>query len=154
MGSKVVPVNEMVNQIGHKFEPSEWMVLDQKRIDSFADCTEDHQFIHVDQEAAAKTPFGGTIAHGLLTLSSLVKLCEDSCLYPENIVMGINYGFNKVRFLAPVRAGKRVRAHVEIQNVEPKDEKRYVVTLAISVEIEDEEKPALVAEWMNMMVAA
>tara|TARA_X000001036_G_scaffold390962_1_gene388924 strand:- start:108 stop:572 length:465 start_codon:yes stop_codon:yes gene_type:complete len=154
MGSKVVAVSEMVNQIGHKFEPGNWMTLDQDRINSFADCTEDHQFIHVDEEAAAQTPFGGTIAHGLLTLSSLVKLCEDSSLYPDNIVMGINYGFNKVRFLAPVRAGKRVRAHVEIQNVEPKDEKRYVVTLAITVEIEDEEKPALVAEWMNMMVAA
>ena len=154
MGSKIVAVSEMVNQIGHKFEPGNWMTLDQDRINSFADCTEDHQFIHVDEEAAAQTPFGGTIAHGLLTLSSLVKLCEDSSLYPENIVMGINYGFNKVRFLAPVRAGKRVRAHVEIQNVEPKDEKRYVVTLAITVEIEDEEKPALVAEWMNMMVAA
>ncbi len=154
MGSKVVAVSEMVNQIGHKFEPGNWMTLDQDRINSFADCTEDHQFIHVDEEAAAQTPFGGTIAHGLLTLSSLVKLCEDSSLYPENIVMGINYGFNKVRFLAPVRAGKRVRAHVEIQNVEPKDEKRYVVTLAITVEIENEEKPALVAEWMNMMVAA
>ena len=154
MGSKVVAVSEMVNQIGHKFEPGDWMILDQDRINSFADCTEDHQFIHVDEEAAAQTPFGGTIAHGLLTLSSLVKLCEDSSLYPENIVMGINYGFNKVRFLAPVRAGKRVRAHVEIQNVEPKDEKRYVVTLAITVEIENEEKPALVAEWMNMMVAA
>ena len=154
MGSKVVAVSEMVNQIGHKFEPGNWMTLDQDRINSFADCTEDHQFIHVDEEAAAQTPFGGTIAHGLLTLSSLVKLCEDSSLYPENIVLGINYGFNKVRFLAPVRAGKRVRAHVEIQNVEPKDEKRYVVTLAITVEIEDEEKPALVAEWMNMMVAA
>lgn len=154
MGSKVVATSEMVNQIGYKFEPGDWMILDQGRINSFADCTEDHQFIHVDEEAAAQTPFGGTIAHGLLTLSSLVKLCEDSCLYPENIVMGINYGFNKVRFLAPVRAGKRVRAHVEIQNVEPKDEKRYVVTLAITVEIEDEEKPALVAEWMNMMVAA
>ena len=154
MGSKVVAVSEMVNQIGHKFEPGNWMTLDQDRINSFADCTEDHQFIHVDEEAAAQTPFGGTIAHGLLTLSSLVKLCEDSSLYPENIVMGINYGFNKVRFLAPVRAGKRVRAHVEIQNVEPKDEKRYVVTLAITVEIEDEEKPALVAEWMNMMVTA
>ena len=154
MGSKVVAVSEMVNQIGHKFEPGNWMTLDQDRINSFADCTEDHQFIHVDEEAAAQTPFGGTIAHGLLTLSSLVKLCEDSSLYPDNIVMGINYGFNKVRFLAPVRAGKRVRAHVEIQNVEPKDEKRYVVTLAITVEIEDEEKPALAAEWMNMMVAA
>ena len=154
MGSKVVATSEMVNQIGYKFEPGDWMILDQGRINSFADCTEDHQFIHVDEEAAAQTPFGGTIAHGLLTLSSLVKLCEDSCLYPENIVMGINYGFNKVRFLVPVRAGKRVRAHVEIQNVEPKDEKRYVVTLAITVEIEDEEKPALVAEWMNMMVAA
>ncbi|MDG1988337.1 MAG: MaoC family dehydratase [Halieaceae bacterium] len=154
MGSKVVAVSEMVNQIGHKFEPGNWMILDQDRINSFADCTEDHQFIHVDEEAAAQTPFGGTIAHGLLTLSSLVKLCEDSCLYPDNLVMGINYGFNKVRFLAPVRAGKRVRAHVEVKNVEPKDEKRYVVTLAITVEIEDEEKPALVAEWMNMMVAA
>ena len=74
MGSKVVAVSEMVNQIGHKFEPGNWMTLDQDRINSFADCTEDHQFIHVDEEAAAQTPFGGTIAHGLLTLSSLVKL--------------------------------------------------------------------------------
>ena len=129
MGSKVVAVSEMVNQIGHKFEPGNWMTLDQDRINSFADCTEDHQFIHVDEEAAAQTPFGGTIAHVLLTLSSLVKLCEDSSLYPENIVMGINYGFNKVRFLAPVRAGKRVRAHVEIQNVEPKDENDTLLRL-------------------------
>ena len=150
----MVKPEEMEAQAGTKLPPGEWFEVDQERINTFADCTEDHQVIHVEEAAAAQTPFGGTIAHGLLTLSSLVKLCEDSSLYPENIVMGINYGFNKVRFLAPVRAGKRGRAHVEIQNVEPKDEKRYVVTLAITVEIEDEEKPALVAEWMNMMVAA
>nr|WP_232059348.1 MaoC family dehydratase [Kineobactrum salinum] len=142
----------MLKQKGRRFEPGEWSTLDQQRIDTFADCTEDHQFIHVDPEKAAQTPFGGTIAHGLLTLSMLVKLCEGNGIMPENTVMGINYGFDKVRFLAPVRAGKRVRARIEILDVQQKDANRFLIKQEVTVEIEGEETPALIAEWLGMMV--
>lgn len=152
MALQVIPREQMLEQKGRKFEPGDWVTLDQGRIDTFADCTEDHQFIHVDQEKAAQTPFEGTIAHGFLTLSMLVRLCRDSGVMPKNVVMGINYGFNKVRFLAPVRAGKRVRAHVEILDVDQKDDNRFLVSQGISVEIEGEETPALVAEWLSMVV--
>lgn len=152
MSLRVVPKEEMVNAAGTKFEPGEWVTLDQERINSFADCTEDHQYIHIDEEAAGKTPFGGTIAHGFLTLSMLVKMMEGVGLMPENVVMGINYGFDKIRFLAPVRAGKRVRAHAEVIGVEQKDDNRFLVRQAVSVEIEGEETPALVAEWLSMVV--
>ncbi|MBA6413125.1 MaoC family dehydratase [Parahaliea sp. F7430] len=154
MAVTVVSKEEMLKQKGVKLEPGPWVTLDQSRINAFADCTEDHQFIHIDQEKAAQTPFGGTIAHGFLTLSMLVKMCEDSGVIPENIVMGINYGFNKVRFLAPVRAGKRVRAHVEMLDVEEKEGNRLLITQGITVEIEGEETPALVAEWLSMVVVA
>ena len=90
MAVKIVPKSEMVNAVGTKYEPSEWIEVTQDRINTFADCTEDHQFIHIDQEAAAKTPFGGTIAHGFLTLSLLSKMIEGNGVIPENTVMGIN----------------------------------------------------------------
>ncbi|GAB3285770.1 MaoC family dehydratase [Parahaliea aestuarii] len=154
MAATLIPKDKMLEQKGRKFEPGPWVTLEQERINQFADCTEDHQFIHIDQEKAAKTPFGGTIAHGFLTLSMLVKMCEEATVVPDNIVMGINYGFNKVRFLAPVRAGKRVRAHCEIANVEAKDGNRFLITQSVSVEIEGEETPALVAEWLSMIVTA
>ena len=154
MAVTVVPKEEMLNHIGTKFEPSEWITVDQDRINTFADCTEDHQFIHTDEEKAAQTPFGGTIAHGFLTLSMLAKFAEDIMVAPENMVMGMNYGFDKVRFLAPVRAGKRVRATGEVMSVEIKDGNRFLVKMALSVEIEGEETPALVAEWLNMTVTA
>ncbi len=153
MAIQVVPKDEMVNAIGTKYEPGEWIEVTQDRINAFADCTEDHQFIHVDLEKAAQTPFGGTIAHGFLTLSLLSKLIEGNGVVPENTVMGLNYGFDKVRFLAPVRAGKRVRAHVEVLNVERKDDNRFLIKNGISIEIEGEEKPALVAEWLSMVIA-
>ncbi|HEY6132307.1 MAG TPA: MaoC family dehydratase [Halioglobus sp.] len=153
MAVKVVPKEELVNAIGHKFEPGAWIAVDQDRIDTFADCTEDHQFIHVDPEAAKNTPFGGTIAHGFLSLSLLPKLVEGNGIIPENVVMGLNYGFDKVRFLAPVRSGKRIRAHMEIANVTPKEDNRFLIKQAISVEIEGEETPALVADWLTMVVA-
>ena len=138
---------------GEGGEPgSEWIEIGQDRINTFADCTEDHQFIHIDEEKAAQTPFGGTIAHGMLTLSVSAKFAEEIMIAPENMVMGINYGFDKVRFLAPVRAGKRVRAVDEVMSVENKDDNRFLVKLAVSVEIEGEETPALVAEWLNMSI--
>ncbi len=154
MATIVVPKEKMVEQAGTKFEPGEWVEVTQQRINEFADCTGDHQFIHIDEEKAAQTPFGGTIAHGFLTLSLLVKMCEGRSIVPENTVMGINYGFDKIRFLMPVRAGKRVRAHVEVMSVEAKDDNRFLIKNAVSVEIEGEETPALVAEWLSMVVAA
>ncbi|MDZ7784142.1 MAG: MaoC family dehydratase [Halioglobus sp.] len=152
MAVKVVPKEELLDAVGTRFEPGEWIEVNQDRIDAFADCTDDHQFIHVDEEAAKKTPFGGTIAHGFLTLSLLTKMVEGNGIVPENVVMGLNYGFDKVRFLTPVRAGKRVRANIEIADVTPKEDNRFLIKQAISVEIEGEENPALVAEWLTMVV--
>lgn len=153
MAVKIVPKEEMVNAVGTKFEPGPWIEVSQERINAFADTTEDHQFIHVDLEKAAQTPFGGTIAHGLLTLSLLPRLVEQSGVFPENLAMGLNYGFDKVRYLAPVRSGKRVRANVTVASVDRKDENRFLVKLSVSVEIEGEETPALIAEWLNMLIA-
>lgn len=153
MAVKVVPKEEMLNTVGTQFEPSDWIEITQERINTFADCTEDHQFIHVDEEAAKNTPFGGTIAHGFLTLSLLSKMAEGNGVVPENVVMGLNYGFDKVRFLSPVASGKRVRSHAEIVDVSTKDGSRFLVKQKISVEIEGEENPALVAEWLTMVVA-
>jgi acyl dehydratase len=153
MAVKVVPKDEMVNAVGTKFDPSDWITIDQERINTFADCTEDHQFIHVDEEAAKNTPFGGTIGHGFLTLSLLSRMAVGNGIIPENTVMGLNYGFDKVRFLAPVPSGKRVRSHAEVASVDRKDDNRFLVKQNITVEIEGEETPALVAEWLTMVVA-
>ena len=151
MGVQVVPKEEFLNYVGHKFEPGEWYEISQQRINDFADCTDDHQFIHVDEERAAQSPFGGTIAHGFLTLSLLSKIATGNGVAPEGVVMGVNYGFDKVRFLAPVRAGKRVRAHVEIGDIQQKDDNRFLIKQQISVEIEGEETPALACEWLSMV---
>ena len=154
MGMTTVPKEQLADHVGTQFAPSAWLTLDQDRIDTFAACTEDHQFIHVDREKAAQTPFGGTIAHGFLTLSMLARLTEGEGVVPENVAMGINYGFDKVRFLAPVRAGKRVRAHRKLLRVDRKDEKRFLMKTEVSVEIEGEDTPALIAEWLTMVVCA
>lgn len=154
MTTQVLTLNQFLNSAGTKSEPSRWFAMDQNRINAFADCTEDHQFIHVDQEAAKQTPFGTTIAHGFLTLSMLAKMAEDVLVAPEGMVMGMNYGFDKVRFLAPVKSGKRVRCHSEVANIEQKDDKRFLITQTITVEIEGEEKPALIADWLNMIFIA
>jgi acyl dehydratase len=154
MGIQIVPKDEFLGFIGHKFEAGEWFELSQERINDFADCTEDHQFIHIDQEKAAQTPFGGTIAHGFLTLSALVPMTTGVGVAPEGVMMGVNYGFDKVRFLAPVRAGKRVRAHMEIADIQAKDANRFLIKQNVSVEIEGEDTPALVAEWLSMVVVA
>jgi acyl dehydratase len=151
MAIKVVPKAQLADQVGTK-TTSDWVTMDQGRINAFADCTEDHQFIHIDEENAAKTPFGGTIAHGFLTLSMLPKLSEGQGVVPENVVMGINYGSNKVRFLAPVRAGKRIRSHSELIKVDQKDDNRFLLTSSVTIEIEGEETPALVAETLTMLV--
>jgi acyl dehydratase len=147
---KTVPKNEMTNAVGMKLGPSDWIELSQQRINAFADCTEDHQFIHVDEAKAKETPFGGTIAHGFLTLSLLAGLIEKIGVTPENTVMGMNYGFDKIRVLAPVKSGKRVRMVGEVLNVDQKDENRFLTTFGVSIEIEGEDTPALVAEFLLM----
>ena len=147
---KTVPKNEMTNAVGMKLGPSDWIELSQQRINAFADCTEDHQFIHVDEAKAKATPFGGTIAHGFLTLSLLAGLIEKIGVTPENTVMGMNYGFDKIRFLAPVKSGKRVRMVGEVLSVDQKDANRFLITFGVSIEIEGEDTPALVAEFLLM----
>jgi len=134
----------------------DWFEITQDRIDAFADVTEDHQFIHVDPEACATlSPWGVPIAHGFLTLSLLTRLMQNVTQPPERVeglVMGVNYGFEKVRFVAPVKVGSRVRATSVLAAVDAKDPSTLQVTRAITVEIEGESKPALVAEWVTRLV--
>lgn len=134
---------------GQLIGTSEWILIDQAMIDRFADATGDHQFIHVNPELAKLTPFGGTIAHGFLTLS-LLPVMRDKSDIPqvEGIKMGLNYGGNKVRFLAPVPSGSRVRGHFKLIEFVEKGPGRYQETSELTVEIEGQDKPALVAEWL------
>jgi acyl dehydratase len=147
----IASIEEIKTRIGTEVGVSGWITVDQARIDAFADVTEDHQFIHIDPEAAAKTPFGGTIAHGFLTLSLLSRFAADAMLRPENIRMGVNYGFEKVRFLAPVRSGKRVRGRFTLVSFEEKRPGQYQFVHTVAVEIEGEDKPALIADWIGMI---
>ena len=140
--------------IGKEMGVSDWFLIDQARINDFADTTVDHQFIHVDPEKASKTPFGTTIAHGFLTLSLLPHLVSGLGAGMEGAVMGLNYGFDKIRFLAPVKVNSRVRARVKLADVQEKAPKQYLVKQEITVEIENEAKPALVAEWLTMVMVA
>ncbi len=141
---------EMKELIGKPLGTSEWVLVDQEMINKFADATGDHQFIHIDEEKAKLTPFGGTIAHGFLTLSLFPMLMAKSdCPRPAGVKMGVNYGGNKVRFLAPVRSGKRVRGHFKLLELDEKRPGQWQQTLEFTVEIEGEEKPALMAEWIS-----
>jgi len=143
--------------VGDDEGAGEWFEVTQDQVNRFADVTYDHQFIHVDPEQAKDTPFGGTIAHGFLTLSMLSHLSAGATSAPqdparfEGVVMGINYGFNKVRFLNPVKVGSRIRARGVTSNVELKGSS-IDVTRDFTVEIEGEDKPALVAEWVTRTV--
>ena len=110
-------IEEIQSRVGQEVGLSDWILIDQAAIDAFADVTQDHQFIHVDPEAAAKTPFGGTVAHGFLTLSLLSRMAADAMLRPEAVKMGVNYGFERVRFMAPVRSGKRVRGRFRLDRL-------------------------------------
>src|SRR3954447_14509287 len=141
-------LDEIRSHVGSEIGVSGWLLVDQARIDAFAEVTEDRQFIHVDPAAAAQTPFGGTIAHGFLTLSLLSRMAADVMLVPETTRMAVNYGFEKVRFLAPVRAGRRVRGRFILSSVQEKGPGRLQFVHAVTVEIEGEDKPALIADWI------
>ena len=129
---------------------SEWVLVDQARIQAFADATLDQQFIHVNPEQAAQTPFGGTIAHGLLTLSLLPHLCASALPKISGLKMGVNYGFNKVRFVSPVPSGCKVRAHIKIQSFTSTAPQQHQLITEIQIEIDGHNKPALIAEWINL----
>jgi acyl dehydratase len=147
----VASLDEIAARIGQEIGASDWIEIDQARILAFADATEDHQFIHVNPDMAAKTPFGGTIAHGFLTLSLLSRMAADVMLAPPTMKMAVNYGFGKVRFLAPVRAGKRVRGRFTLTAFEEKRPGQWQFTHDVTVEIEGEDKPALAAEWIGQI---
>lgn len=141
---------ELATKVGENIGISEWVLVDQEMINKFADATGDHQFIHVNEEMAKMTPFGGTIAHGFLTLSLFPLLSAKSdCPKVEGVKMGVNYGGNKARFLAPVRSGKRVRGHFKLLELVEKRPNQWQQTVEFTVEIEGEEKPALTAEWIS-----
>jgi acyl dehydratase len=148
---KIIKPSEIRDYIGKETGVSEWTRMDQARINQFADVTEDHQFIHVDQEAAKATPFGTTIAHGFLTLSMLSHFAKDGLIVPEGVKHGLNYGFDKVRLMSPVKSGKRVRGRFTLMSAEEKLPGQWHFKYAVKVEIEGEEKPALVAEWLNLI---
>lgn len=144
---------ELPDYVGREIGVTDWLAVEQARIDQFADATDDHQYIHVDAERAARTPFGGTIAHGFLTLSLLSALASrGGGIKLENTVMGINYGLDRVRFVNPVRSGQRIRARFTLAGAEEKSPGRFLLRYAVTVEIEGEEKPALVADWLGMTV--
>ncbi|HHC08912.1 MAG TPA: MaoC family dehydratase [Actinobacteria bacterium] len=151
---KTVPIDELVAHVGEDLGTSEWFVIDQARIDAFADATLDHQYIHVDPEAAKRTPWGTTIAHGFLTLSLLPHLMDGVMIAPEGTVMGINYGLDKVRFLEAVKVDSAVRAHVRLVDVTDKGAGRWLLKTEVTVEIRGADRPALVAEPLTMFVVA
>ena len=148
--------SDLPSLIGQEVGVSRWITVDQARIDAFARTTEDEQFIHVDPEAAKATPFGGTIAHGFLTLSLASAMSYDGLAPLDGVVMGVNYGFDKLRFLAPVPAGSKVRGRFKLLSAEAKGADdgvtRWLLKHELTVEIEGADKPALIAEWLTMQM--
>lgn len=145
-----VPVTELAHYIGKELGCSEWLTIDQDRINLFAEATGDFQFIHVDPAKAAQTPFGGTIAHGFLSLSLIPKLMEDLLVLPEGLKMVVNYGLDSVRFVQPVKVNSRVRLKVELNDVTEKKPGQWLLKAIATLEIEGEEKPAFVAEPLSL----
>lgn len=149
---KIVEPAELKQYEGKELGVSDWFQIDQARINAFADATLDHQFIHVDEEKARQTPFGGTIAHGYLTVSLLPHLQTsiDGLVIPAGLKMGMNYGFDKLRFMAPVKVNSRVRARATLLRADERKPGQWLLKFEYTVEIEGGDKPALVAEWLLM----
>ena len=147
----IASLDEIRARIGEEIGISGWLNVDQDRIAAFADATEDRQFIHVDPEAAARTAFGGTIGHGFLTLSLLSRMGAEALLLPDNVRMVVNYGLDRVRFLAPVRSGKRIRGRFTLDALDERSAGQILLRHLVTVEIEDEDKPALSAVWLALL---
>lgn len=147
-----ISLSDFQNSAGRQLDYSEWLMIDQRRINDFADATNDHQFIHVDEDKAAETPFGCTIAHGFLTLSLMSHLMSDSMLRPEGTEMVINYGSDKTRFLQPVKVNSRIRTKPTVQEVSNKRNGQYLVRTNVVIEIENDNRPALIADVLSLYI--
>lgn len=150
MGSGTLALDDFRGLVGQKVGTSRWFLVDQARIDAFAEVTEDRQFIHVDPEAATRTPFGGTIAHGYLTLSLLSAMAADAVPAIQGATMSLNYGFNSIRFLSPVRVDRKIRARFVLKEMKARDAGNWQSAFEVTVEIEGEDRPALIAEWLTL----
>jgi acyl dehydratase len=146
----LVPVTELKDYIGKELGRSEWLNIDQERINQFAECTGDHQFIHVDPEKAKLTPFGGTIAHGFLSLSLAPKLMEGIMLMPQGLKMAVNYGLDSVRFIQPVKVNSNVRLVLTLLDASEKKPGQWLLKAQAVLEIEGSEKPAYIAEQLTL----
>jgi acyl dehydratase len=149
-----VPREALRDYIGRELEPSDWLTIDQQRITAFADATLDHQFIHVDAAKAARTPFAKTIAHGYLTMSLISYFAGQCGVRPDNAIMAINYGSDKVRFLQPVKVDSRIRARAVLQDVDEREHGQSLLKTRFTIEIEGEEKPAMVADILSLFISA
>jgi acyl dehydratase len=147
-----VPAGELVDHVGEETGVSDWLEIDQDRINAFAEVTLDDQFIHTDPVAAAKTPLGSTVAHGFLTLSLVSALAADGMVMPEGTVMVLNYGVDRVRFLEPVKVDSRIRGKTRLADVREKGPGRWLITNEITIEIEGSDKPAMVAEALTLFI--
>jgi acyl dehydratase len=149
----IMPLSDLIKHVGEEMGVSSWTTLDQARIAEFAHCTGDHQWIHIDAERAAReSPFGGTIAHGFLTLSLIAPTGFEVLVARVGPRSVVNYGLEKVRFLAPVRSGKRVRNRIKLAAVDERSNGRYLVTTDNTIEIEGETKPALLASALAIFI--
>jgi acyl dehydratase len=147
-------VAELERKIGSEVGLSPWCTIDQKLIDAFAEVTFDHQYIHVDPERARASPFGGTVAHGFLSLSMLSHLAYTGLPNIEGRTMGVNYGFDRIRFIAPVRAGARIRGRFQLAELKWRSEREMMARYEVTVEIEGENKPAIAADWLTLSAFA
>ena len=147
-----ITIERLQARIGAETGLSRWFEISQARIDAFAEVTEDRQFIHVDPVAAKATPFGGAIAHGFLTLSMLSAIAYDALPRVEGVAMGVNYGFDKVRFVSPVRAGARIRGRFKLEALTWRSPTELQAINSVTVEIEGADKPALVAQWLSLYI--
>jgi acyl dehydratase len=149
--AKEISLADVRGLVGTETGLSDWIVVDQAMIDAFAHATSDHQYIHVDPERAASSPFGGTIAHGFLTLSLLSAMNYNSLPQVREQTMGINYGFENVRFLSPVKSGARIRGHFVLAEARFRGAGMLMTTYEVTIEIENEKKPALTARWITII---
>ena len=147
----VASLDDIRERIGTEIGVSDWLTVDQARINAFADATEDRQFIHVDPDAAARTPFGGTVAHGFLSLSLLSRMAAEAMLIPDNVKMAVNYGLDRVRFIAPVKSGQRIRGRFTLDSIDEKAPGQLLLRHSVTVEIEGVDKPALTAQWLGLL---
>jgi acyl dehydratase len=148
--AETVTIEELRGRIGQEVGVSKWFDIPQSAIDAFADLTHDHQFIHIDVEKAKATPFGGTIAHGFLTVSMLSAMAYDALPNIAGRSMGVNYGFDRLRMMSPVKAGARIRGRFVLKALESKSPQQHQLIHSVTVEIEDADKPALAADWVTL----